>query len=181
MERLLEDLLEYSRAGRADLRCEVFAVAELFEDVAREETVPEGFVLRFEATELTLDAPRAPLKQALLNLIRNAIQHHDRTAGHVDVSARAQDDDRVEFAVRDDGPGIEPRFHERVFRVFQSLSSRDKIDTSGMGLAIVQKFVEAHQGKVWLESPEGERGCTFRFTWPKRWAPQLETPLERAL
>jgi signal transduction histidine kinase len=107
---------------------------------------------------------RAPLRQVLLNLITNAVKHHDRPDGTITVSA-ADAGELVEFTVSDDGPGIPGEFQERVFGMFQTLKPRDEVEGSGMGLAIIRKVVELQGGRISLES-EG-RGCTFRFTWPR--------------
>jgi signal transduction histidine kinase len=75
------------------------------------------------------------------------------------------EDGIAEFRVGDDGPGIDPRFHERIFTIFQTLASRDEVESSGIGLAIVKKRVESHGGRVWVESAPPGRGTTFVFTW----------------
>ena len=110
-------------------------------------------------------ATRTPLETVLRNLINNAIKHHDRADGHVHIVAE-EHDDFVEFCVIDDGPGIHPQYHERIFELFQTLKPRDQVEGSGMGLAIVKKTVENYGGSITVESTEGE-GATFRFTWPK--------------
>jgi signal transduction histidine kinase len=69
--------------------------------------------------------------------------------------------------VSDDGPGIAPEFHERIFEIFQTLQPRDQVEGSGIGLAIVKKSVESSGGTIQVESAPGE-GTTFRFTWPKK-------------
>jgi signal transduction histidine kinase len=76
--------------------------------------------------------------------------------------------DRITLSVKDDGPGIAPEYHERVFRLFHTLRPRDEVEGSGMGLAIVKKLVEAHGGEIRLHSDVGQ-GANFQFTWPKQW------------
>ncbi len=71
----------------------------------------------------------------------------------------------AEIRVSDDGPGIPPRFHDRIFAIFQTLASRDEVETSGIGLAIVKKMVQGNGGKIWIESAPPVRGTTFVFTW----------------
>ena len=73
----------------------------------------------------------------------------------------------IEFRVEDDGPGIPLAFHERVFQMFQTLKSRDEIEGSGMGLAIVKKSVEGHGGTIRIECAPAQRGTAFVFTWEK--------------
>ncbi len=72
----------------------------------------------------------------------------------------------MEFSVADDGPGIAPGFHERIFELFQTLKPRDQVEGSGMGLAIVKKTVESMGGSISVDSAAGA-GAVFRFTWPK--------------
>ena len=97
-----------------------------------------------------------------MNLIANAVKHGGR---RIDVGAEPVSDG-WEFFVRDDGPGIPACFHAQIWGLFQTLKSRDQIETTGIGLAIVRRIVEAHGGRAWVESEEG-RGATFRFTWPR--------------
>ena len=70
------------------------------------------------------------------------------------------------FSVKDNGPGIDPKFHEKVFVIFQTLNRRDDVESTGVGLAIVKKIVEDEGGKIWIESEPG-KGADFKFFWPK--------------
>jgi signal transduction histidine kinase len=106
-----------------------------------------------------------PLQQILMNLVGNAVKHHDKKQGRIWVTVE-DCGGRYAFAVRDDGPGIAPRFHAQIFEMFQTLRPRDQVEGSGMGLAMVRKNIEVFGGTLALESSEGH-GSTFRFTWPK--------------
>jgi signal transduction histidine kinase len=108
---------------------------------------------------------RVPLQQVLMNLLANAIKHNDADVPVIEVGAEPNSE-HWELYVRDNGPGIAPRYHARVWGLFQTLQSRDRTSNSGIGLAIVRKIVEAHGGRVWIDSEE-RAGATFRFTWPK--------------
>ena len=167
LDSLLDDLLAYSRAGRADATMDTVDTKALVEELAVLVSPPEGFAITADASLPTLQAARAPLTQALQNLIGNAIKHHDRPAeGHIRVEAGSAGD-AVEFVVTDDGPGIPEQFRERVFGMFQTLKPRDEVEGSGMGLAIVRKLVDRQGGKVWLaDGPDG-RGLAVHFTWPR--------------
>jgi signal transduction histidine kinase len=113
----------------------------------------------------TLNTNQTAIQQVFSNLISNAVKHHGWEEGHVWISCG----DRgifYEFSVADDGPGIAPQYHEKVFTIFQTLKSRDEMESTGIGLAVVKKIVEAEGGKITLESDSGQ-GATFRFTWPK--------------
>lgn len=165
MERLLDDLLAYSRIGRVEAAPERLDPAEVVHDVVELLAPPEGFTVRVRGPMPVLVTPRAPFEGVLRNLIHNAIKHHHRERGTVVVSARETGDGFVQFTVADDGPGIAPAYHERIFRLFQTLRPRDEVEGSGMGLAYVKKAVETMGGTVRVESEPG-RGAAFRFTWP---------------
>lgn len=167
MERLLDDLLAYSRAGRDMGGREEIDPAELVADVAEMLDLPEGFAVEVEEGLPHLVSPRAPLEMIFRNLIANAAKHHDRPGGLVRVSAApAPKPGYLAFSVADDGPGIEPEYHARIFGLFQTLRPRDEVEGSGMGLAAVKKAVEARGGSVEVRSEPG-RGATFTFTWPR--------------
>lgn len=166
MERLLDDLLAYSRAARASGEPETIDVRQAIHEVAAVALPPSGFALSVSGPALTLHAARAPFETVLRNLMSNAVKHHHSGEGKIDVDI-VDLGDTVDVAVTDDGPGIPETFHDRVFRMFQTLRPRDEIEGSGMGLATVKKIVESRGGTIALESTEG-RGTTVRFTWPKR-------------
>ncbi|TAK92028.1 MAG: PAS domain S-box protein [Burkholderiaceae bacterium] len=166
MERMLDDLLAYCRVGQTvsqrvtvdsgGLASEIFAMLE----------APPGFQLVLEGELPVFVTFQAPFEQVLRNLIANAIKHHHRTSGTVTVSAR-QSGQLYIFAVADDGPGIAPEYQERIFTMFQTLHSRDQVEGSGIGLALVRKTLQAHGGTVTVES-DGAHGTVFRFTWPAK-------------
>ncbi|MCB0082707.1 MAG: PAS domain S-box protein, partial [Caldilineaceae bacterium] len=165
MEKLLEDLLTYSRVGRRPTVVEQVASADLVAQIVEMLNPPSGFSVNAAGKLPTFSTQRVPLELVLRNLIQNAIKHHDRADGHVTVSVR-EEAEWIEFAVQDDGPGIAPAFHERIFQIFQTLQPRDDVEGSGMGLAVVKKVVESLGGAIAVDSAEGQ-GATFRFTWPK--------------
>jgi signal transduction histidine kinase len=98
--------------------------------------------------------------------VGNAVKYGGPGA-RVEVSARPEGGGVCEFTVRDNGPGIAPEYHERIFTIFQTLEARDKVEGTGIGLSIVKKMVESRGGRVWVDSAPG-RGAAFRFTWPAR-------------
>ncbi|NDV01030.1 sensor histidine kinase [Pseudoroseicyclus tamaricis] len=165
MERLLDDLLEHSRIGRVSEPTALVTGAELMEDVRALAPRRDGITLDVSEELSGMILPRTPLRTVLLNLVSNAIKHHDRPEGRISVSAR-EEGERLVFTVSDDGPGIAPDYREKVFGIFQTLRPRDEVEGSGMGLAIVRKHVTLAGGEITLAS-NGERGCSFRFTWPK--------------
>ena len=129
--------------------------------------LPRGMAVSTGPRMPVLWTARVPLELVLRNLIGNAAKHHDRDHGEIHVEA--SDRGRYHaFEVRDDGPGIPPEFHERIFGIFQTLKPRDAVEGSGMGLALVKRAVEVKGGGISISSdPSCGRGTTFRFTWPK--------------
>lgn len=166
MEALIDAILEYSRVGRVRVRPELVDVGALLAEVVDLVAPPDGFTVRADGQLPTFVAERMRLQQVLMNLVSNAVKHHhDKARGEVVVSA--EDAGAFwRFRVRDNGPGIDPRFHEKIFVVFQTLETRDKVEGTGIGLALVKKIVEGYGGEIAVESDVG-RGATFRFTWPK--------------
>ncbi len=163
MHALIDALLAYSQSGRHE---EVQRVdcGRLAWDIIDSLSAPEGFTFSLEGLPV-LVTEHLHLRQTLANLINNAIDHHDRPAGRVQVAAREVGPATWEFSVTDDGPGIAPEFRDKVFEVFQTLAARDQKEHSGMGLALVKKMVENRGGRVSIEAA-GERGSVIRFTWP---------------
>lgn len=166
LENLLESLLHYSRAGRKRYAPELVDSAALVSNIVELIDPPPGFRVIVDGHLPTLRGERPPLETVLRNLLENAVKHHhDARQGLVTVSAREARPGWVEFCVRDNGPGIDPQYHERIFEVFQTLRPRDEVEGSGMGLAIVKKTVESAGGSIRIESAP-DQGSAFCFTWP---------------
>jgi signal transduction histidine kinase len=102
------------------------------------------------------------------HLIDNAIKHHPSPEGRVEIGCQELED-AYEFSVADNGAGIAPQFHEKVFAIFQTLQARDTVENTGVGLAIAKRIVENKGGTIRLESQEGQ-GAKFCFTWPKKFS-----------
>ena len=165
LERMLTDLLSYARLGRAEQAFESVDVGRLLEDVQGMIDAPTGFALRW-ASMPTVVTQRTLLVQVFLNLIGNAIKHHDDpSTGVVEISAEDQDNFCV-FRVSDNGPGIPLKHRNKIFGLFTTLKRRDEVEGSGMGLAFVQKVIRQCGGQIAVTGPDG-RGTTFEFSWPK--------------
>jgi PAS domain S-box-containing protein len=165
MDKMLDDLLSYSRAIRASAGLEWFEIAALVEESASLLDVPPGFSARFAGPAARLYAERTPLARVLNNLIDNALKHHDGERGEVVVTVADAGEGRVVFEVSDDGPGIPANLKERAFGLFRRLSQRTP--GSGVGLAMVKRLVEGRGGTVEIGDNQ-PRGTIFRFTWPVR-------------
>jgi len=166
MEALINGLLEYSRVGRTKAPLEQISVKVLLEEIIDSLAPPATFTIAIAPNLPTFTTKVLLLRQVFTNLISNAIKHHDRPNGHITISVQELDE-FYEFSVADDGPGIDPNYHSKVFVIFQTLEARDTKESTGIGLAIVKRIVEAEGGSIRIDSQEGS-GATFRFTWLKQ-------------
>lgn len=174
MERLLDDLLDYSRIGRTNEKAGAIRISgkEVLNDAMLLADIPEGFCVTVSPVFSEIQLEIMPLKQIFANLINNAIKHHDKTTGNIDIGVTTQEGKYV-FTVADDGPGIAPEFHDQVFKMFKTLKPRDQVEGSGMGLAMIEKHIHHFGEEISLASDLGQ-GCTFRFTWPKAQEPAVQ-------
>jgi PAS domain S-box-containing protein len=164
MEGLIDGILQYSRAGRVRGEVEQVDTGALLNDVIDLLDPPEGVEVEVPGEMPLLRTERLPLQQVFLNLVGNAAKYVGRDDGRIRVEVR-KSNGMYEFSVSDNGPGIAPQYHDRIFGIFQTLEARDKVEGTGIGLSLVKKIVEYRGGRVWVESEEGA-GATFRFTWP---------------
>ncbi len=116
-------------------------------------------VIECEATRIT---------QVFQNLLSNAIKYMDKPQGQIRVGC-VEEESCWKFSVTDNGPGIEEKYFERIFQMFQTLSPRDEVESTGVGLTVVKKIIEMYGGGIWVESVVGD-GSTFFFTLPKQHA-----------
>jgi signal transduction histidine kinase len=168
MQALINDLLAFSRVGRIERPRELVDVGELVAHtanalgVAMEET---GATVEVEGRLPEVYAERTLLGLVLQNLISNAIKFRSDEPPRVRVSAH-RDGDAWEFAVADNGIGIETQYADRIFTIFQRLHARDAYEGTGIGLAMCRKVIEYHGGHIWLDAGRNGAGSTFRFTLP---------------
>ena len=165
MENLLDDLLQYSRAGNNIKDQKILKAGDLVRNVCNLLNIPSEFEVVINANMDDFEISKMPLEQVFHNLINNAIKHHDKVSGKIEVSAKSEGE-YIQFRVSDDGPGIDPAFHKKIFEMFQTLRPRDEVEGSGMGLALVKKIIYSHSGRIDIESAEGQ-GSVFIITWPK--------------
>ncbi len=167
MQRLIDELLELSRIGLEALPLESVSLTELAHEVVEllAGRITERGVKVTVAPDLpTVFGDRVRLWQVLQNLIDNAVKFMgDQPEPRIEIGGRQQDQQVVCY-VRDNGAGIEPRFQDKVFGLFKRLDTNS--EGTGIGLAAVKRIVEAHGGRVWVESAGRGRGSTFYFTLP---------------
>ncbi|KFE71962.1 two-component sensor histidine kinase [Hyalangium minutum] len=164
MEALINGILDYSRAGRVRDKPESVDVGALLNETIELLSPAPPASIQVETRMPVLHCERVPFQQIFLNLISNALKHAMRPDALVRVRC-SETANGWEFAVADNGPGIAPEYHERIWGIFQTLRARDQVEGTGIGLSVVKKIVEARGGSVRVESAEGQ-GATFFFTWP---------------
>ncbi len=162
MEALIDGLLEYARVGNTQASLETISVDRLLAEIVDSISIPDSFTIELPSALPPITTNRILLHQVLANLVGNAYKHHDRSDGHIRVTAKP-DANIWEFTVIDDGRGIASEYQERIFGIFQTLADPDKKNT-GIGLSIVKKIVEERGGKISIDSQVGI-GTTFCFTW----------------
>jgi PAS domain S-box-containing protein len=166
MQAMIDGLLEYARAGRTEADIEPVAVAALLAEVIDSLDPPHPFRIEIAPEMPTLLTKRLLLSQVFANLISNGIKHHNRPDGLIRISSHDKGN-FYEFEVADDGLGIAPEHHDKIFMIFQAVNPQKSQDSSGIGLSIVKKIVETEEGTIRLASEVG-KGTTFYFTWPKQ-------------
>lgn len=167
LTNMLAALFDYSRAGYKQDVVSRVDLAELVPTIVR--SMPRRESLRFDIDGEwpVLETLAAPLDLVIRNLIDNAIKHHDRPDVHITLSCTEQAD-TVTVTVADDGPGIDPRHHAAILLPFRRLSNAADPNSSGMGLALVKRTVEAVGGRLEIVSdPSLGRGTAFMVVWPR--------------
>jgi light-regulated signal transduction histidine kinase (bacteriophytochrome) len=167
MQRLIDDLLIFSRIGTRGGPLERMdsgsALAEAINNLGT--MVEESGAILTHDELPTVRVKPSQLVMVFQNLLSNAIKFHGEAPPRVHVSAEDKGREWV-FSVKDNGIGIDPQYKDRVFVIFQRLHTRQEYPGTGIGLAVCQRIVERHGGKIWFESEPG-KGSTFYFTIPK--------------
>ena len=168
MQTLINDLLTFSRVESRSLPFELVVLNDIFENATANLSASiEESNAQITCDELPhIEGDRAQLSQLFQNLIGNGIKYRSLQTPHVHVSAQPGDGNWT-ISVRDNGIGIEARHHERIFEIFRRLHTQQEYPGTGIGLAVSQRIVRRHGGRIWLESEPGA-GATFYFTLPNR-------------
>jgi PAS domain S-box-containing protein len=166
MHNLIDGILQYSRVGRIRERQVEVNLNELIKEVIEMVSSPANIKITVENELPTITCERTRIMQVFQNLLSNAVKYMDKPQGQVKISF-IEEKDFWKFSVADNGPGIQEKFFEKIFQMFQTLVPRDEFESTGIGLTVAKKIVEMYGGKIWVESKYGE-GCTFFFTLPKQ-------------
>ncbi len=164
LENMINGLLEYARIGRIKKGQQKVDVNVLLNELV-EVLVPPSFNIKIDPDMPVFTTEKLRLEQVFSNLISNAVKYNDKDKGEIGIHFRELSD-VYEFVVTDNGPGIHPDYHEKIFMIFQTLQERDAFESTGVGLAIVKKIIEEQKGSISVESDTGE-GSAFKFTWRK--------------
>ncbi|MDP2187833.1 MAG: ATP-binding protein [Sphingobacteriaceae bacterium] len=164
MENLINGVLDYASISKLNLSVEAVNCDRLLHMICEEEVIGKAR-FDFKGKMPTIQTASYMLEQVFRQLIRNAVQHNDDPQPMVEISYHGIRENHV-FCIKDNGPGILPEFHEKVFQMFQTLKSKDEHDATGIGLSIAKKIVEERGGEIWIANSES-KGTSFWFTWPE--------------
>ncbi|WP_024607362.1 ATP-binding protein [Pseudoalteromonas sp. TAB23] len=165
MQVLLEDLLSYSRINSCDSTRENISLESIYQNVEQILEVPQTVTVDIHANNEVLDIPLIPFKTVFQNLISNAIKHNNKEHPVIDISLIPSNQYYI-IEITDNGPGIDPKYFSLIFKLFQTLQSRDDVEGSGIGLCIANKLIINYGGKIEVAS-DGKLGSTFTIYWPK--------------
>ena len=165
MHRLIEGVLQYSKVGRIRETNQSVDLNSLVTEVVDTVDPPDNIQVTVEERLPTVRGEMIRLKQVFQNLIDNAVKFMDKKDGEINISC-VNDGTHWKISVSDNGPGIEKIYHEKIFKIFQTLSTRNETNSTGVGLSLVKKIVESAGGSIWVESDRA-KGTTFFFTLPK--------------
>nr|WP_320161014.1 ATP-binding protein [uncultured Methanoregula sp.] len=174
MQNLIEGILEYSRVGRVREQRDLVSLDAAVPEVIDSLSVPPHIAVTIDTPLPTVLYEKTRIRQVFSNLIGNAAKYMDKPAGEIHISC-IQEGTFWKFSVRDNGPGIEERYFEKIFQIFQTLQPRDHVESTGIGLSIVKRIVEVNGGRIWVESEPG-KGSIFYFTVPISHTTDGESP-----
>jgi signal transduction histidine kinase len=166
MSNFVDGILRYSEIGRVTQKQQKVNLNTLVAEIIVQIAPPENVEITVENELPVLTCEKTRLIQVFQNLLDNAIKYMDKAQGRIRIAC-VEEDDFWKFSVADNGPGIAEGYFEKIFEIFQTLSPRDELESTGIGLTVAKKIVETYGGRMWVESKVGE-GTTFLFTLPKQ-------------
>jgi len=166
MYTLIDGALQYSRAGRAEGKRVQVNLNNFITEIIDMVVPPENIDVTVENELPVIECEETHIMQVFQNLLSNAIKYMDKAQGWIKVGC-VEENRFWKFSVADNGPGIEERHFETIFKIFQALPTSKGFQGTGVGLTVAKKLVELYDGKIWVESKVG-KGSTFFFTLPKQ-------------
>lgn len=163
MDNLIQGILEYSSIDQVKKVKTNISIQQIVEEVLEQIHVPDHIQIKIDGKLPIVYGNKLRLVQLFQNLINNAIKYNDKNKGLITIS-HTEKGSRWQFSVKDNGSGIPEKYHEKIFQIFQTLDTTNQ--STGIGLSIVKKIIDNHNGVIWLESQEGI-GTTFYFTLKK--------------
>jgi len=166
MYNLIEGVLQYSRAGRLEDKPVQVNLDGFIPEMIDMLVPPENITITVDSEMPVIECAETHIMQLFQNLLSNAIKYMDKPQGRINIEC-AEEDGFWKFSIADNGPGIEEKHFEKIFKMFQALSVTKEFEGTGVGLTIAKKIVELYGGNIWVESTIGE-GSTFHFTLTKQ-------------
>ena len=165
MNNLINGILEYSQVGNVKKERQPINLNDVVTDVVDLLTPPENIQIEIRKILPIVEFEKTRIKQVFQNLLSNAIKFIDKPQGQIIIDY-TEENTYWQFSITDNGLGIEEKYFDKIFQVFQKLSNDEDSDSTGIGLSLVKKIVEMYGGNVWVESEVGQ-GSTFFFTLKK--------------
>jgi signal transduction histidine kinase len=165
MYHLIDSILEYSNIIRIKEKEQEVDLNALLAEVIHEIEAPENVQISIDNNLPAVVCDKELMMRVFENLLSNAVKHAGKPRGQIKVNCE-QENNFWRFSVIDNGLGIEEKYFKKIFQMFQTLSTQEGFESSGVGLSVVKKIVELYGGKIWVES-KGGQGSTFSFTLPK--------------
>jgi len=176
MYNLIDGVIQYSKAGRTEEKIVQVNLEDFIPEAIDMLVPPENISITIENTMPVIECAETHVMQLFQNLLSNAIKYMDKPQGQIKVGC-VEEDGFWKFSIADNGPGIEEKHFEKIFKMFQALSVSEEFEGTGVGLTITKKIVELYGGQIWIESEIG-KGSTFFFTLPKQKMGVINAELE---
>ncbi len=176
MYNLIDGVIQYSKAGRTEEKNVQVNLDDFIPEAIDMLVPPENISITIENTMPVIECAETHVMQLFQNLLSNAIKYMDKPQGQIKVGC-VEEDGFWKFSIADNGPGIEEKHFEKIFKMFQALSVSEDFEGTGIGLTIAKKIVELYGGNIWVESKIG-KGSTFFFTLPKQEMGVINAKLE---
>jgi signal transduction histidine kinase len=164
IDKLIDSILQYSEIGDIGQEKQVVDLNLLLSEVIHKIGPPDNIEITIENELPSIMCNKKRIVQVFHNLLSNAVKYMDKPKGQIRIGC-SEDDDFWTFSVSDNGPGIKQKYFEKIFKIFQTLATRDEVEAVGIGLPMTRKIVELYGGRIWVQSEPGQ-GSTFYFTLP---------------